>query len=382
MKHRHKPPSAQHRSQACLLLSVMLLSGCSQQDPAPQALARPVKVVRIGDPAAVGLLRFAGEVKSRYETSLSFRIAGKLAARAVDVGDSVRLGMPLATLDPTDYRLAVQSLKAQLTSATADLDFLRADLARYRELAAQRVISPPELDRHQTAYATARERVAALQAQLGQAVNALDYTELRADRDGVVTALAVEAGQVVAAGQPVLKLAELDEKEIHFDLPEQRVAALAPGREIGVTLWADGDQRLKARIREIAAAADPSTRTYRAKATLLERHDRVRLGMTATVWLREAAPPGIAVPLTAVFTAQNEPGQPRVWRVDEETATVKSVPVSLGAAVDGERIAVTGLTPGQLLVSAGMHRLRESQAVLLPDAATPKNQPSQAGMQP
>lgn len=370
-----KPPSARRLSVAGLLLPAMLLAACSQQDRKAEPVARPVKVVRIDDQAAVGLLRFAGEVQPRYETSLSFRIAGKLAARKIDVGDSVRVGTPLATLDPADYRLAVQSLKAQLLSATAERDFLRDDLARYRELAAQRVVSAPELDRHRTAYATASERAAALQAQLEQAKHALDYTELRADRNGVVTVLAVEAGQVLAAGQPVVKLAGLDEKEIHFDIPEQRAATLATGREVDVTLWSDGNRRLRARIREIAAVADPATRTYRVKATLLVRDNRIRLGMTATVWLADAVAPGIAVPLAAVFSAQQEPGQSRVWLVDEASATVKSAPVKLGAALDGERIAVTGLTPGQWLVVAGAHRLREGQAVRLP-----KKQPQ--GAQP
>ena len=218
---------------------------------------------RVGQPASADAKHFAGEVRARIETPLSFRVAGKLLERKVDVGDRVRKGQPLAMLDSNDYRLAVQGLKAQLASAQADSSFLRDDLARYRELLTQQVISPPEFERHETAYTTARERAAALEAQLGQALNQLNYTEL---------------------------------------------------------------------------------------------HSR------------------IAIPLSAVYTLQNQPDHPSVWLVDEQAATVKSMPVRLGETLDRERIAVEGLAAGQLLVSAGVQRLAEGQAVRLPEEpGLPKN---------
>lgn len=356
---------------ACLLGLLTLFVGCTHQDRESQPLPRPVKAIRIGDGAAEADMRFAGEVRARHEATLSFRVAGKLIARPIEVGDRMRKGQLLARLDSSDYRLAVQVLKAQLKSAAAERDFARDDLTRYRELLGQQIISPPEFDRRQTAYTTAQERVKALEAQLGQAANRLDYTDLRADREGVVTALEADTGQVVAAGQPVVKLARLDEKEIHIDIPEHRVAGFKFHQEVGATLWADSGRRIKARIREIAAAADPASRTYRVKAALLEGHDVARLGMTATVWIPSNAPPRIAVPLSAVFTSQNAPEQPRVWLVDEPTGTVRSVPVRMGEALDGERIAVAGLAAGQLVVSAGVQRLMEGQAVRLPgDAAS------------
>lgn len=352
---------------AGLLLPLTLSSGCSHQDRQTQAVSRPVKVFRIGGPNINSVRDFAGEVRARVETPLSFRVAGKLLARQVDVGDSVRKGQRLATLDGSDYRLAVQGLKAQLAAAQTDSNFLRDDLARYRELRAQHVISPPELERHETAYTTARQRAAALEAQLGQAVNQLAYTELHADRDGVVTALEAEAGQVLAAGQSVVTLAQLDEKEIHFDVPEHRLSEIQRQQDVSVSLWADGNRRLKARIREIASAADPASRTYRAKATLLEGMDAAQLGMTATVHIATNTPSRIAIPLSAVYTPQNQPDHPSVWLVDEQAATVKAVPVRLGETLDGERIAVEGLAAGQLLVSAGVQRLSEGQRVRLPE---------------
>ena len=352
---------------ACLLLPLTMFLGCTPQDKQSEQVSRPVKVVRIGDEAAAGVMSFAGEVRARYETTLAFRVSGKMIDRPVEVGDRVHKGQRVARLDSSDYQLGTDVLNAQLTSAQGERDFARDDLTRYRELLNQRVISPAEFDRHDTAYTTARERVVTLEAQLSQATNQLQYTDLLADRDGVVTALEVETGQVVAAGQPVIKLARLDEKEIHIDIPEQRVAGIELHQKVSVTLWADGNRRITARIREIAAAADPASRTYRVKATLLERQDEARLGKTATVWIPVTTSPRLAVPLSAVFTPQNEPGRPRVWLVDEQASTVRSVPVQLGEALDGERIVVAGVVSGQLVVSAGVQRLAEGQAVRLPE---------------
>lgn len=348
------------------LLALMTALGCSHQDEHPRQIVRPVKVSRIVDHGD-SVMNFAGDVRARYETMLSFRVAGKLLARQVDVGDRVRKGKVLAQLDQNDYRLAAQDLQAQLASAAANRDFLRDDVTRYRELLAQKVTSQPEFDRHQTAYTTARERASALEAQLGHALNQLAYTELSADRDGVVTAVEVERGQVVSAGQAVVKLAQLDEKEIHFDVPEHRLPGLTRRQAVTITLWADHERPLKGQIREIASAADPASRTYRLKATLLENQETAQLGMTATVWIHSNMSSRMTIPLSAVFTPQNKPEQPHVWLVDEQTGTVRSVPVQVGEPLDGEHIAVTGLSSGQLLVSAGVQRLVEGQAVRWPD---------------
>lgn len=351
-----------------VLLPLTMSLGCSHQDRQSQPVSRPVKVVRVGDQSTVVHVSFAGEVKARFETPLAFRVAGKLLERKIDVGDRVHKGQILAKLDQTDYRLAVRNLQAQYKAAVAERDFLRNDRARYRELLLQHVITPPEFEKHDIAYITAQERAAALEAQLDLAANQLAYTELRADQDGVVTALEAEAEQVVNAGQAIIKLARLDEKEIHFDVPEHRLPQLARQQEVDAVLWTDGSHKLKARIREIASSADPASRTYRIKATLIEGLvEAAQLGMTATVWIPMQLPSRTAIPLSAVFTPQNKPDQPTVWLVDESTYTVRSVPVRLGETLDGARIAVEGLSSGQLLVSAGVQRLAEGQGVRLPE---------------
>lgn len=349
------------------VLALMTTLGCTHPDEQHKQTVRPVKVTRIADQSD-RVMSFAGEVRARYETILSFRVAGKVVARQIDVGDHVHKGQVMAQLDQNDYRLAVQDLRAQLASAVANRDFLRDEVTRYGELVAQKVTSSPELDRHHTAYTTARERAAALEAQLGHAVNQLAYTELAADRDGVVTALEVEKGQVVSAGQAVFKVAQLDEKEIQFDVPEHRLPGLTRRQVVHITLWTDHEKRLKGQIREIASAADPASRTYRVKATVLEDRETAQLGMTATVWIPSNTSSRLTIPLSAVFTPQNQPGQPHVWLVDEQTGTVRSVSVQVGEPTDEDHIAVTGLDPGQLLVSAGVQRLAEGQAVRLPAA--------------
>jgi multidrug efflux system membrane fusion protein len=347
------------------------LAGCSQQDFETKSLPRPVKVFRIGYNAAESIISYAGEVRPRFETTLSFRVAGKIITRPVEIGDFVKKGQLLAKLDVNDFQLAVQALQAQIKSAVADRDFAKEDLTRYRELLAQKVISSPDFDRHKTVYTNAQERVAALEAQLKQTTNQLQYTKLAADRDGVVTALDVEKGQVVAAGQSVVKLAQLDEKEIHFDIPEQRVADIKIDQQVDVTLLSDNGQKFKAKIREISAMADLASRTYHAKATLLNgTEQKARLGMTATVWIASDKTEQIIAPLSAIFTSQDQPTQQKVWLVDEINQQVKAVPVQMGVALADDLTTVTGLNAGQLIVSAGVQRLKESQRVRLPEKET------------
>jgi multidrug efflux system membrane fusion protein len=351
---------------ACLFLFISLSMGCSRQDQEVKLSLRPVKVFRVGYISEGRMTPYAGEVRTRFETTLSFRVAGRIIARPVEIGDRVRNGQLLARLDNSDFQLAVQAVKAQLKSAVADRDFAGDDVTRYRELLAQKVISSPDFDRRQTAYTTAQERVSALEAQLKQTTNQLDYTELSADRDGVITALDVEKGQVVAAGQPVVKLAQLDEKEIYFDIPEQRISEIKNHQRVEVSLWSEDERKFNAEIREISASANPASRTYRAKATLLDGQDEAHLGMTATVWVASDKTGQIAVPLSAVFTAQDQPKQQKVWLVDEVSHHVKAVPVQIGIALADELTTVAGLKAGQLIVSAGVQRIKEGQTVRLP----------------
>ena len=360
---------------AVLAVGLLLAAGCSPP-PEPQVRPRPVRVAQVQTAALGSNAGFAGEVRARREIQLAFRIGGKLAVRRVEVGDRVRKGQLIAQLESDDDRLAVQSLKAQLIAAQAERDFLRADLERFRELLQQAVIAQPEWERHETAYTAARERVAALEAQRAQAGNRLAYAELRAERDGVISGLAAEAGDVIAPGQPVAVLAQFDQKDIVIQVPEQRVQGLKPGLEVIARLGADGPRPLKARIREIAPAADLLTRTYTVRAALVEGLDQAALGMTATLWLPAPKPSAaLAIPLSALFTTPADPSGARVWIVDRSSATVATRRVTPGAPLPDARIEVSGLSPGEWVVTAGVQRLAEGQAVnvLEPVAAIAAN---------
>jgi membrane fusion protein, multidrug efflux system len=351
------------------LLLLTLLTGCADP-PVTETVARPVRTFRVGEHAGAGSTSYAGEVKARYETRLSFRVSGKMVARYVDVGDRVKKGQLIAELDPSDYQLAAQGLTAQLAAARAERDFAKDDVERYQELLDQKFISPAEYDRRETLYKAARDKVSALDSQLHQAQNQTAYTRLLADRNGIITARDVETGQVVGAGQAIVTLADLGEKEVAIDIPEQRVAGVEPAGDVTVELWADGGRRFKGRTREIAPSADPASRTYRVKVTLLEGKDLAQLGMTATVYMTTPKTDELAIPLAAVFSLQRQPAESRVWVVEETEQTVRSIPVELGVPVADERIVIAGLTRGQLIVTAGVSRLIEGQAVqLVEDAA-------------
>lgn len=346
----------------------LALTACDTPQRVQEHPPRPVKVVTVQTDPRPTAHAYAGVIHARHETELAFRVAGKIVLRAVEIGDTVTKSQLVARLDNSDYQLAALALAAQVQAAEAEHRYAKAELARYALMRSQNVISAPDYDRHETAAVAAQQKVAGLRAQLKQTANQQTYTDLLADRDGIVSAINAEQGQVVAAGQGIAKIAGLDEKEVRFDVPEQRVNAIKPQQNVMVTLWADAALQLPAQIREIAAVADPSSRTYTAKATLLQVPQTLQLGMTATVWLTEPPTQNLAIPLAAVFSPTTEPSTHKVWLFDSHTQTVTAQSVYLGPALADGLIAVTGLQAGQQVVSAGAQRLREGQAVRLEGA--------------
>ncbi len=345
-----------------LFLILCLSPGCEKR-PADVAQPRKVAVWRVGGDAPANPARYAGEVRARMETPLAFRVSGKISRRLALLGTKARKGDLLAELDAADYRLAVTALRAQLAAAAAEAEFNRAEWGRREDLYAQQLISAAELEKFSLAATAAAERRAALAAQLAQAENQLHYTELRAEQDGVVTELAFETGQLVAPGQTVLKLAQGMEREVRIYIPEQAINGIALKQKAAVKFWADGLPPAKGEIREIAAAADPATRTYEVRIGLGPTDARVRLGMSATVELPPASADSALVPLAAVFSSPQQPALSQVWLVDETEHTVHATEVRLGAAAERERVAVSGLHGGQLIVAAGAHYVAEGQTV-------------------
>ena len=344
-------------------LAILAVTACGPQ-PAARQTVRPVRVMTVADGKELTSQQFSGEVRARHESNLGFRVSGKVISRSVDIGDPVRTGMVLAQIDATDYEHARDSLAAQLGAARAEHSFARDELERHRELAEQKLISPAELDRRETAVQVAAGRLRSLESQLAQATNQLGYARLVADRDGVVTAVSVEAGQVVAAGSPVITVARQSEREILIRLPEQNLADIRKGQVLAVSFVARPAERVEGRVREISPVADPGSRTYAVRMTLPDAPAWVAFGMTASVAMQANGPFQMALPLAAIFEPQSAPKTgPRVWVFDEASETVKSIPVRLGRPLDGERIEVEGLQAGTRIVVAGARSLREGQKV-------------------
>lgn len=344
-------------------LFLCLLAACGRE--APPAAApdiRPVRAEQVGRHTLEAGTRYAGEVRARHETDLAFRVGGRVRSRGVETGTEVRPGQVIATLDPSDYALAARAARSQLASAEAQATLAEADLKRFTELRARNFIAQAELDRRSTAAAAAEAQVRALRADAARQGNQADYTRLTAPTAGVVTAVNFEAGQVVAAGQPVARLAQAGQREVRIDVPENALEALRGAKSLTVRLWSSPDKTYAGRLRELAPMADPATRTYAARVTIADPDAAVKLGMTASVELAAATAPGLTVPQSALYRVN---GRPQVWVVDTKAGTVAARAVDLGALV-GERAEVrSGLAAGEWVVTAGVHKLAPGQRVRL-----------------
>ena len=338
-----------HRILAAALAAALVAAGCSKPETPAQPL-RTVRVMKIDGAAVSGGLTFPGEVRARYESRLGFRLGGKLVERRVDVGTVVKRGQVLARLDAQDASL--NAAQAEAGRALAE-----AEAKRYRELREKNFVSQAVLDAKETALKTAA-------AQAGVARNQAAYTTLVADRDGVVTAVEVEAGQVVAAGQTVLRVAEGNEKEIVIAVPEGDVEKVRGAEGFAVSLNSLPGRSWTGRLRELSPSADAATRTFTARIGVAQADEAVRLGMSARVeakvGLRDTA---LRLPLSAFFTRND---QANVWVVDPATQTVKLTRVETNGVSGNEMRVKAGLQSGQLVVTAGANLLEDGQKVRLP----------------
>ena len=339
---------------------LLFLAGCGEKPAPPAAQTKTVLAHTVRAGSAVSQADYSGEVRARHEISLAFRVGGKLVARTVDVGDQVAAGQVLARLDPADLALSSSGAEANLAAAAADRSYAQAEVRRYRDLHAQQFVSQALLDAKETALKATEEKYRALAAQTDLAHNQRGYAELRADAPGVVAAVLAEAGQVVAAGQPVVRLAKSGEKEVLVAVPENRVTELTRAGELAVTLWAAPDKRYRGRVREMAPQADPVTRTYAARVSILNADDEVRLGQTARVLLKNAAGEAhTLIPLGSVF---QQGQQPAVWLIGKDNR-VHLRPIQV-AAWREDGVTVRGsLADGERIVAAGAHKLVEGEAV-------------------
>jgi len=344
-----------------LLLACLILSGCQQAQQAQQV--RPVvKTMRVSKEAGPGDRTYSGAVVPRHEVQESFRVDGRIARRLVDVGDRVRAGQVLASLDENDLRLSMESALAEHRAATSNRAQALTDEGRYGALLSKSVVSRAEFDARHLASDEAKGRLDRAERALGLAKNRLDYANLLCSADGVVTKVGAEAGQVVAPGQGIVSVAKDGELEVLVDIPEGQIQSLK-NAAAEVTLWSSGDRRYSAVLREIAPAADSLTRTYAVRYSLHEADSSVRLGMTAT--LRLSDPSGVKaarVPASALF---DQGGGPSVWVVEPETGRLSLRRVAVDRYTDQDAFVRGELADGDLIVVAGTHKLDRDMVVRL-----------------
>jgi RND family efflux transporter MFP subunit len=330
------------------------LAGCKSESAPYVAAPLPVRAALVTFSARTDTRSYTGTIKPRYESDLGFRVSGKIVERLANVGDLVVPGMTLARLDAHDYRLSLESAEAELTAAQSSLKQADAAEKRYAALNEKKWVSDASYEQKKATADEARGRVERATRALALAKNQLAYTDLVATEAGVITALPVEVGQVVSAGQLIARVARLDELEAVVSIPESRIDDDRNAAAI-VTLWADTGRTYEAKLREISPQADPATRTYQARYSLIKPDAAIALGKTATVHL---ASPGAGerakLPLAAVFKDQ---GEPSIWLIDEANGRLIKRSVEVSAWTETSAIISGGLAPGQKIVAAGVHKL-------------------------
>lgn len=341
--------------------AALSLTANASRVSANEPAVRPARVLEITYGRQAQSLVLAGTVVPRIETTLGFRVSGKIVQRSIDVGTVVKPGELIAQLDPADYRLAVDNARAALASAEADHIRAKADHERYQALRGGAAFTPQTLEQRQSLAATALARVNQARSQLSSAENNLAYTELRADTAGVVTAVQAEVGQVMSLGQGVVRVARTDELEILVGVPEHRLKVVRNSTAAGFELWSDPGHRHAARLRELSPSADPATRTYPARFTIVEPPEFIGLGMTATLSFERPDTVAVAeVPLAAIFQRGT---QPAVWVVDKTSGTVDLRPVTVARWRNDTAAITSGVKEGELIATAGVHKLETGQKV-------------------
>jgi RND family efflux transporter MFP subunit len=347
----------------CILLLTLLvaLAGCKPGDvPVESRLVRTLVV----DPKPISEDRHAiGEVRPRYESDLSFRVAGKVLARLVDVGARVKQGDTLATLDTQDYQNRLRSAEAEVSSAEAALINAQGTEARQAKLLKDGWTPRATYDTALQNLQAAEARLKAAKASLDLARDQLNYTTLKADFDGVITAVGAEAGQNVNAGQMVVKLARPEDKDAVFNLAETAFAEISD-RQIEVLVWPLSNQNLTVEgvVREISPVADPMTRTYTVKVTLNNAPPQLRFGMSIGGRLKGHDALVVALPLSALF---EKDGSPAVWVLDQQSSSLTLRLITVARYEANTAVVASGLVKGDIVVTAGVNTLRMGQKVRL-----------------
>jgi RND family efflux transporter MFP subunit len=344
-----------------------LLSACGKDDPPPEPV-RPVLFVQVQSQSEQSLGRFAGNIAARYESTLGFRVSGRIAQRKVDVGSEVKKGDLLAVLDPTDQQNQVRSTQGDLARVEAQLINAQANARRQQELFDRGVGAQAALDVAVTDLKTTQSSYDQGKAALQQARDQLSYSELRTDHDAVVTEWKVEAGQVVSAGEQVVTLARPDIKEAVIDLPAGLAEQLPPDVVFTVASQLQPDINTTATVRELEPQAERSTRTRRARLTLADTPAAFRLGTSISVTASSAIEPRIELPATAL---QEVDSKTQIWTIDMQNQTVSPREVKVLSREDDRIVLAGGVKSGERVVTAGVNSLKPGQKVKV-DKESPK----------
>ena len=347
-------------SRFLLLTMAAALAACSKPVP-PEEPVRAVKVMVVATDGMRSGFEYAAEVRPRTESRLGFRVGGKMLRRLVEVGQHVNAGQALAQLDAQDFKLSVDAARAQLAAAVANRDLAAADYKRFKDLREQNFISAAELERRDASLKAAQSQVDQAQAQVSAQGNQTAYTTLVADASGVVTAVDAEPGQVVAAGAPVVRLAQDGPRDVVFAVPEDKVNLIKLGSMVDVRAWAS-PAVYGGKVREVSASADPVTRTFVVKVALTSP-EVLPLGTTVSVLpqaLDRSGPSVIKLPTSAL---QHDGTAVAVWIVERASMTVRLQPISIATADGNDVVVEKGLQAGMEVVVAGVHVLSPGQKV-------------------
>jgi len=363
-------------SAALVFAMLLALSACSPKQESPEPV-RSVKLLTVGMSELNVQAEYAAEVRARVESRIGFRVGGKMIMRQAEVGQRVQAGQVLAEIDVQDFVLAAQAAQAQVVGAKSQRDLAAADFKRYEALLAQNFISPAELERRSATLKAAQATLDQAMAQAQSQSNQASYAKLTAPSAGVITGVEAETGQVVSAGQAIVRFAQDGPRDAVFAVPEHVVSTLKLGQKMSATLIGN-TQNYLGKVREIGASADPVTRTFAVKLAL-DKAEALPLGISLNVHapqLSGSQPEVLKVPTSAI---RQEGTQTAVWVFDPQTSTVNSQIVQVATADGNDVVIAAGLRPGQQIVSAGVHVLSPGQKVIAFNALTqPVTSPSAA----
>jgi RND family efflux transporter MFP subunit len=344
---------------AGIALLAVALVGCNEKVAEKSAPGRPILVATVHYEAESPERSFVGTIRPRIETDMGFRVPGKVAKRLVEVGQTVDVGQPLATLDEVDLKLQAEQAQAEFSAATGVLAQAAGSETRAKDLRVKGWTTDAQMDQARAAADEARARLNRAERSVELTKNSLSYATLVADSRGVVTTTLIDAGQVVASGQTAIRVARFAEKEAVVAIPETLVGRAKDGTA-SVTLWSEPNKKYAAKLREVAPSADPATRTYLAKFSLPDAGDKVSLGMTATLTLADPATERVArVPLSALFS---QGGDPSLYIVDA-SGDVMLKPVAVKSYESNDVVITSGVDEGARVVVLGVQKLDPAQKV-------------------